>query len=155
MRHDNGDNADDNDNDDEDDGLIFTSWNPTQPSAPTIRPRLFGPRHREKPKSITTTPGLLGAGETETEADEPVRSWCRQPFLSPLQPISSVCTVAQAFADSSHHPGVCTPCTTKHPPATSHAFVIRIFSLTLYCSRRLRNNLQSLPRLRSAHHAFP
>jgi hypothetical protein len=73
MRHDNGDDADDNDNDDEDDGLIFTSWNPTQPPASSIRPRLFGPRHREKPKCITTTPGLLGAGETETEADEPVR----------------------------------------------------------------------------------
>ena len=73
MRHDNGDDGDDNDNDDDDDGLIFTSWSPTQPPASSIRSRHFGPRHREKPKCITTTPGLLGAGETETEADEPVR----------------------------------------------------------------------------------
>jgi len=35
----------------------------------TFRSRIF-PRHS---KGITTAPGQLGAGETETEADEPVR----------------------------------------------------------------------------------
>ena len=69
---DDGDEGDEGDRD-RDDGLIYTSWNPNNfPNS--LRARLFRNRTsaRDKPKCITTTPGLLGAGETETEADEPV-----------------------------------------------------------------------------------
>jgi len=53
--------------DEDEDGVIYTAK--PQPGA-AFRSRIF-PRHS---KGITTAPGQLGAGETETEADEPVRS---------------------------------------------------------------------------------
>jgi N-glycosylation protein len=81
--------TDDEDEDDEDNNhdlthddpdIIFTSKNtPCRTYSSSIRARLFTsprpahPSSSSKPKQITTTPGLLGAGETETEADEPVR----------------------------------------------------------------------------------
>ncbi|KZP24006.1 hypothetical protein FIBSPDRAFT_857798 [Athelia psychrophila] len=79
------------DDDEGDDSLIYPTFGKTTaavPAPPTVaasavasmsktaeslRARLFGAHtHPGKgPKSISTTPGLLGAGETETEADEP------------------------------------------------------------------------------------
>jgi hypothetical protein len=57
---------------DEDDegGMVYTAkQQPQQPGhGAAFRSRIF-PRHS---KGITTAPGQLGAGETETEADEPV-----------------------------------------------------------------------------------
>ena len=70
------------DDDDEDGTVIFTSRRAESSSASgsgvarvanaSLRTRLFGARDVKGPKSISTTPGQLGAGETETEADEPV-----------------------------------------------------------------------------------
>lgn len=68
--------------DDRDNGnIIYTARDsPRTPGASTrsnasLRTRLFGGHVSSKePKCITTTPGKLGAGETETEADEPVSS---------------------------------------------------------------------------------
>lgn len=54
--------------DEDEDGMIYTTKQ-QQPGA-AFRSRIF-PRHS---KGITTAPGQLGAGETETEADEPVRN---------------------------------------------------------------------------------
>ena len=54
--------------DEDEDGMIYTAKQPGHGA--TFRPRIF-PRHS---KGITTAPGQLGAGETETEADEPVRN---------------------------------------------------------------------------------
>ena len=75
----------DSGDDREDDNMIYTSWGAsskhpsgvsTTRSSTNLRTRLFGGSVRgsslKGPKSITTTPGQLGAGETETEADEPV-----------------------------------------------------------------------------------
>ncbi|KAI0262110.1 N-glycosylation protein-domain-containing protein [Gloeopeniophorella convolvens] len=53
--------------DEEDDSMIFTAKQLGHTAA--FRSRIF-PRHS---KGITTAPGQLGAGETETEADEPPR----------------------------------------------------------------------------------
>jgi hypothetical protein len=74
----------DSEDDRDDEEMIFTSWSgsgsTTTQTAGNLRPRILGGANghvstrggRDKPKSISTTPGLLGAGETETEADEPV-----------------------------------------------------------------------------------
>lgn len=76
----------DSEDDRDDDGMIYTSWGssskygsggPTR-SSTSLRTRLFGDHSGSSsfkgPKTITTTPGKLCAGETETEADEPVSS---------------------------------------------------------------------------------
>lgn len=94
----------DDEGDDDDDSLIY----PTFGSAPvprttttamsktpsSLRARLFGAGSHAA-KSISTTPGVLGAGETETEADEPV-STAFSPFFdrrvfffsSPIVPVA-------------------------------------------------------------------
>ncbi|KAK7039455.1 N-glycosylation protein-domain-containing protein [Favolaschia claudopus] len=54
------------DDDTEDEDVIYTARR-----APTFRARLFG--GRGKVDTISTAPGQLGAGETETELDEPPR----------------------------------------------------------------------------------
>ena len=57
---------------DEDNNMIYTTGKQSgqhHGAAATFRPRIL-PRHS---KGITTAPGQHGAGETETEADEPVR----------------------------------------------------------------------------------
>ncbi|KAF7986865.1 hypothetical protein HWV62_12598 [Athelia sp. TMB] len=76
------------DEEEEDDSLIYPTYhNKTSPpptvtaaavssmskTAGSLRARFFGANANsaKEPKSISTTPGLLGAGETETEADEP------------------------------------------------------------------------------------
>jgi hypothetical protein len=53
--------------DDDEDSIIYTAKHLSNGVA--VRSRIF-PRHS---KGITTAPGQLGAGETETEADEPPR----------------------------------------------------------------------------------
>ncbi|KAG6906748.1 hypothetical protein DXG01_012278 [Tephrocybe rancida] len=65
----------------EDAGLVRTAWSGStgnlQAPEAGLRTRIFGigasARHRERPKTICTTPGKCGAGETETEIDEPPR----------------------------------------------------------------------------------
>jgi hypothetical protein len=54
--------------DEDEDGMIYTAKQQQSTYSATFRSRIF-PRHS---KGITTAPGQLGAGETETEADEPV-----------------------------------------------------------------------------------
>ncbi|KAI0248544.1 N-glycosylation protein-domain-containing protein [Lactifluus subvellereus] len=53
--------------DEDEDGMMYTANQLAHGT--TFRSRIL-PRH---PKGITTTPGQLGAGETETEVDEPPR----------------------------------------------------------------------------------
>lgn len=60
--------------DEDEDSMIYTAKHLSNGVA--FRSRIF-PRHS---KGITTAPGQLGAGETETEADEPVRT----PFCATL-----------------------------------------------------------------------
>lgn len=56
--------------DDDDEGTVVYS---RTPSSTSLRSRFMVTKVCE-PKAITTTPGLLGAGETETESeDQPVR----------------------------------------------------------------------------------
>ncbi|KAG6900089.1 hypothetical protein C0993_002937 [Termitomyces sp. T159_Od127] len=64
----------------EDEGLVRVAWSGPAKNPPSVlgmRNRIFGigtsARHRERPKTICTTPGRGGAGETETEIDEPPR----------------------------------------------------------------------------------
>lgn len=69
----------DSDNDPDDDDRII-HWSRSTGNLKAVgaglRARVFGigpsPRHRDRPKTICTTPGEVGAGETETEVDEPV-----------------------------------------------------------------------------------
>jgi hypothetical protein len=56
----------DNPHDEDEDNMIFTAKQTGHGAV--FRSRIL-PRHS---KGITTAPGQLGAGETETEADEPV-----------------------------------------------------------------------------------
>jgi hypothetical protein len=56
----------DHPHDEDEDNILFTTKQPIHGA--TFRSRIL-PRHS---KGITTAPGQLGAGETETEADEPV-----------------------------------------------------------------------------------
>lgn len=59
-------------NEDDEEGTVVYS---RSPSSASLRSRFTVTRIRE-PKTITTTPGLLGAGETETESeDQPVRAY--------------------------------------------------------------------------------
>jgi hypothetical protein len=63
----------DSDDNTEDDDVIYTArrrGNGNGNGAPTLRTRLFG--GRGKADTISTAPGRRGAGETETELDEPV-----------------------------------------------------------------------------------
>ena len=57
----------DHPHDEDEDNMIFTAKQQS-PHGAAFRSRIL-PRHS---KGITTAPGQLGAGETETEADEPV-----------------------------------------------------------------------------------
>jgi hypothetical protein len=61
--------------DEDEDGMLYTA-NQLANGA-NLRSRIL-PRHS---KGITTAPGQLGAGETETEADEPVRTRVLSTFL--------------------------------------------------------------------------
>ena len=69
----------DSEDDRDDDSLIYTSWHQSK-SSTSLRTRVYSApsvaassRGRDKPaKCISTTPGHYGAGETETEIDEPV-----------------------------------------------------------------------------------
>ena len=64
--------------DEDGDAMIYTAkQQPGHGHAAAFRSRIF-PRHS---KGITTAPGQLGAGETETEADEPVRKLNSSTFL--------------------------------------------------------------------------
>ena len=61
--------------DEDEDGIVYTAKHLSNGVA--FRSRIF-PRHS---KGITTAPGQLGAGETETEADEPVRNDLAPPYF--------------------------------------------------------------------------
>jgi len=83
---------------DENDDMIYTSnttsrhYPNNNASSSSLRSRIFGlavasSSSRSRDKLISTTPGTVGAGETETETDEPVsfrRSWCYFFFLLSL-----------------------------------------------------------------------
>jgi hypothetical protein len=86
--------VDSEDERDDDDGLIYTSWHePTGHTMSSTHLRTRGysassvtalSRGRDKPaKCISTTPGHYGAGETETEIDEPVSARFSVPSFAP------------------------------------------------------------------------
>ena len=68
----------------QEDGAIYTlSHASDRPTSVSLRARMFARRPsaaslrpRQDAKCISTTPGELGAGETETEPDEPVSMKC-------------------------------------------------------------------------------
>ncbi|KAG6810739.1 hypothetical protein H0H92_010543 [Tricholoma furcatifolium] len=62
-------------------------------SRPGMRARMFG--IRERPKTICTTPGLAGAGETETEMDEPPRQLPTARIITSSEPIVPPSTLQQ------------------------------------------------------------
>lgn len=88
----------DAEDDDQVDAMIYTSLNGSSRgvgsrTSNNLRMRLFGggygnghARNRNEAKPICTTPGRLGAGETETETDEPVSI---QGLYHPLNPLVS------------------------------------------------------------------
>jgi len=76
--------------DDEEDSMIYTSWSSSQQhrSSTSILGKLNARATSSKDRLICTTPGQQGAGETETEADEPVRFFCRSIiFIDPQNQI--------------------------------------------------------------------
>ncbi|KAG6897863.1 hypothetical protein C0992_010001 [Termitomyces sp. T32_za158] len=64
-----------------------------------LRNRIFGTapsaRYRERPKTICTTPGRDGAGETETEIDEPPRHLPTTRILPASEPLVPPSTLQQ------------------------------------------------------------
>lgn len=62
--------------DEDDDGIVFTAISQGARASGNLRARMVrGVRSRDRLKQITTAPGLRGAGETETEAEDPVSPW--------------------------------------------------------------------------------
>lgn len=102
--------------DEDEDGVIYTAK--PQPGA-AFRSRIF-PRHS---KGITTAPGQLGAGETETEADEPVRS---PTFLHVPDRNFNLFhnNLAEAFTHSADRTSFRSTGTAKHSRASHHATLI-------------------------------
>ncbi|KAJ7747611.1 N-glycosylation protein-domain-containing protein [Mycena maculata] len=78
----------DSDDDPEDEDVIYTARR-----TPALRTRLFGAR--AKADTISTTPGLRGAGETETELDEPPRHLPTSRILPASAPIVPPSTLEQ------------------------------------------------------------
>ncbi|KAL0951991.1 hypothetical protein HGRIS_008645 [Hohenbuehelia grisea] len=104
MEQDSG-SDDDREDRDRDEDAIYTSWRArggaSKPSM-SLRARLLGgvlgagassshashsSYSTREPKLISTTPGMLGAGETETEADEPPRRLPTSRIIPPSSPL--------------------------------------------------------------------
>ena len=130
--------APDEDEDDED-NVIFTAAK--QPGHGTA---VF--RSRRHSKGITTAPGQLGAGETETEADEPV-SICH--FYSFL--IEILTETAKTFTDGADCARFWASSAAKHSGAGYHAALVRGVPSALHCTSYIRSAVQSLQCVVSAH----
>ncbi|KAJ7280182.1 N-glycosylation protein-domain-containing protein [Mycena rebaudengoi] len=93
----NGNRAD-SDDDDVDDSMIYTARRPPRSaSSPSLRTRIFGLGARAKVQTISTAPGYRGAGETETELDEPPRHLPTSRIISPSGPLVPPSTLQQRF----------------------------------------------------------
>jgi hypothetical protein len=124
--------------DDEEDNVIFTAKQLGHGAAAF--------RSRRHSKGITTAPGQLGAGETETEADEPV-SICH--FYSFL--IEILTETAKTFTDGADCARFWTAGATKHSGASYHAAPVRGVPSALYCTSYIRSAVQSLQCVVFAH----
>jgi hypothetical protein len=123
--------------DDDDEGTVIYS---RISSSASLRSRLMVTKGCE-PKTITTTPGLLGAGETETESeDQPV---CAR-LASTSQCKSSVIPFFTVAATS--HCSYCQFLWATDPSdnaaTASHAIALFLFTLALDCSCFSWNALQ-------------
>jgi hypothetical protein len=132
---------------DDEDNVIYTAKQQQQQQqlqqhgAAAFRSRIL-PRH---PKGITTAPGQHGAGETETEADEPV-SHCLLTacieifngffFHKPDQ--------AKTFTDGTHRARFGSAGATKLARAAHHAALVRGVPTALYRSGRIWGAVQSI-----------
>ena len=128
--------------DEDDDGMLYTAKHIGNGVA--LRSRIF-PRHS---KGITTAPGELGAGETETEADEPVREILTPPPFSILTCFLSLSlhNLAETFAHCSRRTCLRSACPAKYPRTGSHPGPVRGLSSPLHCTRSFWGALQPLPR---------
>jgi hypothetical protein len=130
--------------DENEDSMIYTAKHLGNGLA--FRSRIL-PRHS---KGITTAPGQLGAGETETEADEPVRT--PLPFLLKiLTLLSTITTVADTFANCAYRTDLRSARAAKYPRTGSHPSPIRGVPTALHCTRGIWGTLQPLSRVLRAH----
>lgn len=131
--------------DDEEDSMIYTSWSSSQQhrSSTSILGKLNARATSSKDRLICTTPGQQGAGETETEADEPVRFFCHSIiFIDPQKPI--IAKTPPYIAQKTHFQATHS---SQHPSTIHHTSPFRILPPPIYRSCHLRYPLQPLPRL--------
>ena len=122
--------------DDDEDSMIYTAKHLSNGVA--FRSRIF-PRHS---KGITTAPGQFGAGETETEADEPVRT----PFCAAPVFYFNVHQLAETLAYCPHRTCIPAACAVKHSRTGHHPSPIRGFPTSLHRTRSIWGTLQPLSR---------
>ena len=108
------------------------------PSSTSLRSRFMVARIRE-PKTITTTPGLLGAGETETESeDQPV---CAYPTSA--SQCQSFATAAAA-PNGPYCPHLWATDSSDHTTTASYTVPICLFTLVVNCPSLSWNTVQYL-----------
>jgi hypothetical protein len=109
-------------NEDDEEGTVVYS---RSSSSAGLRSRFMVTKICE-PKAITTTPGLFGAGETETESeDQPV---CAHPAST--SQCQSFATAAAA-PNGPHHPYLWATGSPDHTATTSYTVPIRLFTLAV------------------------
>jgi hypothetical protein len=133
---------------DEDDegGIIYTAKQQQQPGyGATFRSRIFL-RHS---KGITTAPGQLGAGETETEADEPVRT--RSAYHVPDRNFDPFHHPAKTFTYCADSTGLRSSGTAKFPRASHHTTLVRGFPSTLHRTSSIWSAVQLVQGMACSH----
>jgi hypothetical protein len=129
----------DEDDDDDDEGTVIYS---RTSSSTSLRARFTVTKVCE-PKVITTNPGLLGAGETETESeDQPVCAHLAS--TSQCNHLSMSFVTAAAAPNSPHRPLVRATDPPDHTATASHAIPVFLFTLALDCPSLLWNAVQPL-----------
>jgi hypothetical protein len=107
-------------------------------------------RSRRHSKGITTAPGQLGAGETETEADEPV-SHAFHDIKGFFFKVFVVIPLAETPANRTDSPSFRSVGTAKQPRASDHTALVRGVSFAVNCSCRIWCAVQSVPCVVSTH----
>jgi hypothetical protein len=130
---------------DEDDesNMIYTAKQQPGHGVP-VRSRSF-PRHS---KGITTAHGQLGAGETETEADEPVRIYTHH---VPDRIFNLFHHPAEAFTNCADSASFRSSGTAEHSGASYHPAFVRSISPSLHRTSSMRGDIQPVQGVACTH----
>jgi hypothetical protein len=126
--------ASDEDDDEDGEEHIYTR----KSSSASLRTRFMASRiHENEPKGITTTPGLLGAGETETEGEgHHVR-----PNIPAIRVLPILLIIPAQFTNIPHCSFIWPFDPAEHAPAIVNTFSLRIFTLAFDCTCIARHSL--------------